>query len=384
MKGYIPIFLILIGIQLLHVYGEEFAADQCAGAKSCSDCLNITSCGWCGPTQTCRNGTKQGPSDGTQCYGDAWFYGVSNPCPTCGNFGDCKSCLYWQTDCFWCQKSQKCHEWGAIFGCPAVDTCPCDVYPTCTECVRDPGCFWCGANNTCMNSGSSCALPSHTCPCGDNTDCDTCMQDSAQGCVWCDSEGGAGSCQPTGTPGCTMALNCNQYCQANGPYCDACNSLNGCGWCDSQSVCVDASAKTCNAPLLHSCPDCGSHHYCDTCQDAGCVWCQNGECRRKGQTNGCMIIPSNQCDQYCGYFSSCADCNVIPGCNWCDDVGGCVDSDTSVCKADFDCQGATCGFDGGAFVGGMFLGIGLVAIAIGGFLFYRWRMGKKAAYSELK
>jgi len=43
-----------------------------------------------------------------------------------------------------------------------------------------------------------------------------------------------------------------------------------------------------------------------------------------------------------------------------------------------------CAFDGGAFVGGMFLGIGLVAIGIGAFLFYRWKVGKKATYSELK
>jgi hypothetical protein len=31
----------------------------------------------------------------------------------------------------------------------------------------------------------------------------------------------------------------------------------------------------------------------------------------------------------------------------------------------------------------MFLGIGLVAIGVGGWLFYRWKMGNKPAYSEL-
>jgi len=35
------------------------------------------------------------------------------------------------------------------------------------------------------------------------------------------------------------------------------------------------------------------------------------------------------------------------------------------------------------FVGGMFLGIGLVAIGVGGYLFYKWKMGKRPAYSEL-
>jgi len=43
-----------------------------------------------------------------------------------------------------------------------------------------------------------------------------------------------------------------------------------------------------------------------------------------------------------------------------------------------------CGFDGGAFVGGMFLGIGLIAIGIGGYLFYRWKVGGgRGAYREL-
>jgi hypothetical protein len=45
--------------------------------------------------------------------------------------------------------------------------------------------------------------------------------------------------------------------------------------------------------------------------------------------------------------------------------------------------GKSCEFDGGAFVGGMFLGIGLVAIGIGAFLFYRWKMGSRPGYSEL-
>jgi len=75
---------------------------------------------------------------------------------------------------------------------------------------------------------------------------------------------------------------------------------------------------------------------------------------------------------------------VIPGCNWCDDISLCVDSDKSTCNVALTCGYGSCGFDGGAFVGGMCLGIGLVAIGIGGFLFYRWRTGKKATYSELK
>jgi len=77
----------------------------------------------------------------------------------------------------------------------------------------------------------------------------------------------------------------------------------------------------------------------------------------------------------------------MSGCGWCDSTGQCVDADQSTCLLAHTCSstnnGKSCEFDGGAFVGGMFLGIGLVAIGIGGFLFYRWKMGKKPGYSEL-
>jgi hypothetical protein len=76
------------------------------------------------------------------------------------------------------------------------------------------------------------------------------------------------------------------------------------------------------------------------------------------------------------------------GCGWCESTSSCVDVDESTCLFAHTCfpnngGGNSCKFDGGAFVGGMFLGIGLVAIGIGGFLFYRWKMGKKPGYSEL-
>jgi len=43
----------------------------------------------------------------------------------------------------------------------------------------------------------------------------------------------------------------------------------------------------------------------------------------------------------------------------------------------------SCGFDGGAFVGGMFLVIGLIAVGGGGYAFYRHRNGKKLSYNTL-
>jgi len=96
------------------------------------------------------------------------------------------------------------------------------------------------------------------------------------------------------------------------------------------------------------------------------------------------VIAQGNCDAYCGYFTDCGSCNVIPGCNWCNDVNLCVDADQSSCSVASGCGFGSCAFDGGAFVGGMILGIGLVAIGIGGFLFYRYKTGQKATYSELK
>jgi len=42
-----------------------------------------------------------------------------------------------------------------------------------------------------------------------------------------------------------------------------------------------------------------------------------------------------------------------------------------------------CSFDGGAFVGGMFLVIGLIILGVGGYAFWRYRTGAKTSYREL-
>jgi hypothetical protein len=44
----------------------------------------------------------------------------------------------------------------------------------------------------------------------------------------------------------------------------------------------------------------------------------------------------------------------------------------------------TGGFDGGSFVGGMFLVIGIIVICGAGYLFYRWKTGRKILYTELR
>jgi len=86
----------------------------------------------------------------------------------------------------------------------------------------------------------------------------------------------------------------------------------------------------------------------------------------------------------------CKSCRSHEGCNWCEDSKVCVDADkpTSCFLAhtcsDTPSNNGKCGFDGGAFVGGMFLVIGLAILGGGAFAFYRYKSGKSLSYNELK
>jgi len=380
MKFFIVLFFVT------HQIYYTIAQDSCLAFADCESCAKMPNCGWCGPTATCLNGTRSGPSTG-KCYGDSWYWGESS-CPDCTSFTNCKECLYWDTTCFWCESIGKCKEWGTFIGCLDVrDFCPCEVYSTCSECLKDPACNWCGGNNnTCVSVNDNCPMRAHTCPCADNLDCDSCLDDLNQGCTWCENEFGIGMCKLE-TTGCTPLSNCNSYCANKGPTCDVCTSLPGCAWCTSESKCVDPSVLSECKFVTHTCPNCGSHHFCDSCQDEGCVWCQNGECRQQGDLELCSPVATGQCSAYCGFFSDCNSCNVLPGCGWCEDTSKCVDMDVQDCMFAHTCSassGSKCKFDGGAFVGGMFLGIGLVIIGIGGFLFYKWKTSGRNAYNELK
>jgi len=71
------------------------------------------------------------------------------------------------------------------------------------------------------------------------------------------------------------------------------------------------------------------------------------------------------------------------GCGWCDDNDKCSDYEETPCKSfahgcDSD---SDCGFDGGAFVGGMFLVIGVGLLAGGAYMFYRYKT--QTQYKEL-
>jgi len=204
------------------------------------------------------------------------------------------------------------------------------------------------------------------------------------------------TCEATGgRPTCQIAhSNCNAFCNKYGVgNCDACNALEGCVWCTDSSTCVDQDS-TGGCQMSHTCPNCQDHEFCGSCADEpGCSWCENLDAQPRCQpttTATCQKAPS--CAGYCAQFTNCGLCNQISGCSWCDDNAGyCADLEGSCTFYAHGCaptpivKPTHCkSFDGGSFVGGMFLVIGLLILAVGGYMFYRYKTGHKFSYQELK
>jgi len=120
------------------------------------------------------------------------------------------------------------------------------------------------------------------------------------------------------------------------------------------------------------------------------MWCeQTGTCQSKkfSKCNGPIAL---SCPNYCHAFETCGTCNSKPGCGWCA-TGHCLDVDSETCGSLYvhACDPEPiipthCGFDAGAFVGGMFLVIGLIVLGVLAFIVYRWKTGNKILYTELK
>ena len=92
------------------------AERPCGTAISCNDCVSAgSSCGWCGDTGSCVEGSGSGPASGS-C--SAWSF---NECPNdaCKQFS-CTDCLG-ATGCGWCANTGAC---GAAGGSgPATGSC---------------------------------------------------------------------------------------------------------------------------------------------------------------------------------------------------------------------------------------------------------------------
>jgi len=231
--------------------------------------------------------------------------------------------------------------------------------------------------------------------------CDTCRSDYSRSCQWCQS---LRACiNSVDTDACTdppsnITSSCQSYCKGNAQDCHSCNRLPGCTWCkdltgDNAQSCIDPLVSTCNF-MSHTCAICGESAYCSDCtQKSGCVWFSNIQaCRQRGSDPSCTIPHGNSCDVYCKTASTCDTCSKRIGCGWCTSAQECVDAATSSCATAHTCPSGgggghvckTCGFDGGSFVGGMFLVIGLIVLLVGGYLFFKWKTTRRVSYTELR
>jgi len=237
--------------------------------------------------------------------------------------------------------------WSLFVSIKKVNSCPCNTFGSCNDCVqRSRGdCVWCTDKRDCVatNATNGC-LAAHNCPCDSNKECLTCQED------------------------------------------------DGCAWCTADAKCiVKAQGANCTGPLAHTCPKtiCQDHLECDGCKSKmGCKWCsKQGACKPANDEYEDCITPLS-CSYYCALFDNCDTCNAKGGCGWCAGSKSCVNLGESTCLIAHTCPIHTkkekkAGFDGGSFVGGMFLVIGLVGLGVVGYLIYRWKFSQRANYTEL-
>jgi len=396
----------LFGLILLFslLFSFSLSQDLCNNfnLSNCTACTNQANCGWCTTVQQCLSGNITGPSSAV-CLGNAWQFGTGN-CVPCETISDCRQCLANQGDCGWCATTQEClplDEFGSRLGmkCKApVANCPCGVYTSCGQCLISPNCKWCQGDGACRDISGMCTSgPSYNktvgCQCDTNPDCRTCLD--GFNCQWCQN---LATCQVRGTngTGCLPALGtCNAYCALNGnASCSKCNNLNGCGWCPTTQSCVDIEASNCL--LMHTCDTCPLHSYCEPCSDdPNCFWCEDGTgtCQNRKNVANCKLL-AHSCEDYCNWMTAqgCSACNARKGCGWCNARGTCMDYQSGSCDDMWlhTCSptplnpAGKCGFDGGAFVGGMFLVVGLIVLGVIAYIVYRWKTGRKILYTELR
>lgn len=369
--------LLSITLVLVSAQGNSKCEDQ----NSCMTCTALDACGWCAPTQTCLNGTAAGPLNST-CLGSAWEF---DSCIPCNQFTNCRECITRDTDCFWCNTVNNgqggCRDQG--FTCTHANHCPCAGLHSCDDCLFDSNCLWCSESDNCVELNETCIGPqpvynyTRGCPCNVHRSCSDCQ--TGAGCAWCQTGECSDDC------GGFAVGNCQWWCNNVSKSCDTCVNYEGCAWCPLTRQCVDAVTSPCD--YTYSCPLCNIAVYCDTCLSiAGCSWCDDSQSCEL-DTNNCLKALS--CSQFCGTFTDCDSCSNTKGCGWCDDTSTCADISQTFCFYTHSCskhdlQPTHCGFNGGSFVGGMFLVIGILILLVGIYFFYRWRTGKKFDYRELR
>lgn len=200
--------------------------DNCSMMGSCEECLVNTVCGWCAPTLSCHPGNMTGPTDGTRCVQE-WYSGGSTMgpgiCPDCAGYTSCVECRRARS-CGWCEDPAQsvCQALGTpcAGGEPADQSCPCEFYEQCADCIGDGGCVFCAASGQCQTIDVV------------KGNCDSTSDELTNSCP----------------------------CSAFKQSCEACSAQEGCGWCDGgKGGCVDLSLNP-SCPVVHTCLTCPSSH----------------------------------------------------------------------------------------------------------------------------
>jgi hypothetical protein len=337
--------VVILAVTLLNVFtaaDRQQPLDACNVFNTCASCVqgianSSIQCGWCAATQMCVTGSPLGPSAG-KCLG-AWEFGV---CRHCDQLLTCRECTKYPADCVWCSFTKTCHHVDnpLPINCVPTELCGCDDYRHCSDCVMSSICAWCPDLNACVPKGVLNASCHETrCPCSLHKSCDLCTDDDM--CDWC-TDNFIGRCVDSDNTTCvSRAHTCELFCE-RATDCISCQLLNNaCGWCPTTGMCIDTNVNT-------------------ACQIER--FCSNDPKR-------------------CSARSNCEACLGIPGdpCVWCN--GKCVAS-LKECPtgAQTTCP-APSNFSAGSFFGGMFLMIGLIGLAIVGYVVYMRIRGKRLNYS---
>jgi len=225
--------------------------------------------------------------------------------------------------------------------------------------------------------------------CSNFTVCSSCTLFPIQngiGCGWCSCDGRCwtgtiqapshGQCRDGWYFGAGMCPDCTDI-----ESCTECTETDGCGWCDSSNQCQSAQTSTCQLSFV--CP-CSDYEQCTDCRnDQNCLWCSSTNLCVDQTSGDCTMTHPGNCT--CDLFKDCPTCSSQQPCGWCDKSSSCMPfNDNQSCLVSHTCSTTTKpegGFSGGSFVGGMFLGLGVAALALGGYA--GWRYYNRNEYSTL-
>ncbi len=220
-----------------------------------------------------------------------------------------------------CDGAGSCRDGGTTTCAPAS----CDVGAgACRQsCVLDPDCqagYLCVAGRCARDMGQACVVDGE-CASGFCADGVCCRGRCGGTCEACNNAGRAGWCDPV-PDGLDPADECPQESAAGCRFTGTCGGARTCRLHAAGTVCIGAScasASTSNAP--------------DTCNGAG-LCLDNGT--RTCAPYACNVA-TGQCGAWCATASDCASGYVCQA-----STGQCLKSEGQACTGNLECQGGTC------------------------------------------